>query len=87
MKRIFVYFAILLAAFITASCHHNSDEPDNKKRDTVERTVIVYMAAENTLSKICRYDSLEMVQGIEAETLEALKKQLLFVNRINIRSL
>ena len=29
----------------------------------------------------------EMVQGIEAETLEALKKQLLFVNRINIRSL
>ena len=64
MKRIFVYFAILLAAFITASCHHNSDEPDNKKKDTVERTVIVYMAAENTLSKICRYDSLEMVQGI-----------------------
>ena len=68
MKRLFVYFVILLAAFITVSCHHHSDEPNKKKRETVERTVIVYMAAENSLSRVCRYDSLEMVQGISHVT-------------------
>lgn len=68
MKRKFVYFAILFAALAAVSCHHNSAEPKEEKKKTVERTVIIYMAAENSLSRFTRYDSLEIVQGLSHVT-------------------
>lgn len=64
MKRIIIYSLILAAALTAVSCRHHGDEPTPQPKEKAERTVIVYMAAENTLSKFSRTDSLEMVQGL-----------------------
>lgn len=64
MKKIILYSLMLVAALTAASCRHHGDEPAPQPKEKAERTVIVYMAAENSLSHFTRTDSLEMVQGL-----------------------
>ncbi|MBQ7180709.1 MAG: hypothetical protein IJR87_05385 [Bacteroidaceae bacterium] len=64
MNKIILYSLMLVAALTAASCRHHGEEPSPQPKEKAERTVIVYMAAENSLSKFSRSDSLEMVQGL-----------------------
>lgn len=72
MKRNFLYLIYILWAFLgltaAASCHDKNDDPDPGPRptpvDTMERTVIVYMAAENSLARFTDADSLEIAQAL-----------------------
>lgn len=61
MNRRLLYIIIYIAGFISLSaCHrHDLPEPQEKAR----RTVIVYMMAENTLSRFAYYDSTEMAKA------------------------
>lgn len=72
MKRIFPYIIILYSLFIMAGCcckvvppvvTPDSREGTMTPRDEAERTVIVYMVGDNTLSSQVRQDTVEMVRG------------------------
>lgn len=54
-------YAILLLAFVCTACKHDLPEPSTKKKN---RTVIVYAAAENSLSKFFYSDSIEMAMSV-----------------------
>ena len=57
MKKIFI--AICLLSGLT-SCHHDDDTPED---NTARRTVLVYMAAENNLTRFATEDLEEMKTG------------------------
>jgi len=67
MKRFSLYIIILYSMFLVASCHDEvvtpPVDPAPQPRAEVERTVIVYMAADNTLSDAVRGDTTEMAKG------------------------
>ena len=53
---------------MATSCHHHDDPFPVGEDHIVERTVIVYMAAENSLSSFARSDSSEIARGLSAIT-------------------
>ena len=57
MKKILI--AICLLSGLT-SCHHDDDTPED---NTARRTVLVYMAAENNLTRFATEDLEEMKTG------------------------
>ena len=54
------YWTILLAALLLVSCKKDEPEPDR----TMKRVVVVYMAAENSLSPFANYDLEEIRKGM-----------------------
>ena len=69
MKRFGLYIILLYVAILLAGCHdeiETPDEPTPQPRAEAERTVIVYMAADNTLDdypSAAKADTAEMVKG------------------------
>ena len=65
-----IYIYVLSAVLITTvvGCHDDPVEPTpvapGRPGIKLPRTLIVYMAAENTLSSFARYDSVEIAQGL-----------------------
>ena len=59
MNRIFILFSLLLLLF--SGCH--KEETESQPLTKVRRTVIVYMAAENSLNTYVMGDSIEMVDA------------------------
>lgn len=67
MKRFFLYIIILYSALFVAGCSKSHIEPDTPDVPTplpvAERTVIVYMAGQNTLATALADDLAEMRRG------------------------
>ena len=69
MKRFFLYIIILYGGLLLAGCRNETEPPapsptpTPQPRAEAERTVIVYMAADNTLSIAVREDTTEMAKG------------------------
>ena len=66
MKQWFLYIIILYNVFLLSGCHDNLElpiDPTPQPRAEAERTVILYMAADNTLYSAVRKDTAEMVLG------------------------
>ena len=65
MKRIALYIIILYNVLLLTGCHDTLIPPDEvpQPRAEAERTVIVYMAADNSLASVVKGDTTEMVQG------------------------
>ena len=66
MKRLFLYIIILYNVLLLAGCHDHTSPPSNpvpQPRAEAERTVIIYMAADNSLSGSVTLDTTEMVRG------------------------
>lgn len=58
------FFFILFVAIFTCSCHDsNNDDPVESNNITARRTVLVYMAAHNSLSYFSASDSAEIMRG------------------------
>lgn len=72
MKRVFLYYICLCASLVCAcalaSCDKNNElEPKyGNPGEEMERTMIVYMAGENTLVRYTAADSLEIAQGLSS---------------------
>ncbi len=58
--RSFFACLLILAFGLLAGCRDTLVPPDEQPRTEAERTVIVYMAADNTLSSAVRLDTMEM---------------------------
>ena len=66
MKRLFLYIIILYNVLLLAGCHDHTSPPSDpapQPRAEAERTVIIYMAADNSLSGSVTLDTTEMVRG------------------------
>lgn len=66
MKRFYLYIIILYSTLLLAGCHDSVSppaEPEPQPRAEAERTVIVYIAADNSLSRSVTLDTTEMVRG------------------------
>ncbi|MBQ8453864.1 MAG: hypothetical protein IJ537_00765 [Bacteroidaceae bacterium] len=63
MKRCLPYIIILYNVFLLTGCRDTLEIPEEEPRAEAERTVIVYMAADNSLSSQVREDTAEMVRG------------------------
>ena len=65
MKRFFLYIIILYNVLLLAGCCDDIVPPEEtpQPRAEAERTVILYMAADNTLSSQVRQDTTEMAKG------------------------
>lgn len=65
MKRFALYFYLIYNICVLCSCHDTVVPPDEGPFPKVEaeRTVIVYMAADNSLSSLVRGDTTEMAQA------------------------
>ena len=66
MKRIYSYIIILFCIISVAGCHDDLElpaDPTPQPRAEAERTVIVYMAGDNSLYSAVRKDTAEMIQG------------------------
>lgn len=67
MKRILLHLIYIIAfvsgSFAISSCYHEVDTWDHPKK-TMDRTLIVYMVGENSLSRYVSADSVEMAQGL-----------------------
>lgn len=68
MKKILINAFLLIMTMLTTSCRHHDEPSDIGEDHIVERTVIVYMAAENSLSPYARSDSSEIARGLSAVT-------------------
>lgn len=72
MKRDFLHLLYISASVLLCltgvSCHDTIDEPEPEKPGKpgkkMARTLIVYMAGENSLADMVSYDSLEIAQGL-----------------------
>jgi len=71
----------LLAAFLTlgllSSCHHNDDPVPVPESKTGTHTVLVYMAADNTLGPFDKSDIEEMKKGFANQGIDTSKNNLL----------
>lgn len=65
MKQFALNIIILCSAFLLAGCHDSFElpAPTPQPRAEAERTVIVYMVGDNSLSSAVRADTIEMVKG------------------------
>ena len=70
VKRIGLYIIILLGVLLAAGCHDSFElpvdptpTPTPQPRAEAERTVIVYMAGDNSLSSFAQNDTTEMAKG------------------------
>lgn len=65
MKRFALYIIILGSVLLLAGCRDNFElpEPTPEPRAEAERTVIVYMAGDNSLHLAVRADTIEMARG------------------------
>ena len=66
MKRIYSYIIILFCIISVAGCHDDLELPADstpQPRAEAERTVIVYMAGDNSLYSAVRKDTAEMIRG------------------------
>ena len=61
MRKNIIVFSILSLLFLLSACHPGNDEPLTQ---TKVRTVLVYIAADNSLSSFASEDLSEMVQGM-----------------------
>ena len=62
MKRFDLYIIIYIGLLLTG-CHEYPAPPEEQPRAEAERTVIVYMAADNSLTLQVREDTTEMVRS------------------------
>ena len=63
MKRFFLYIIILCGLLLMAGCHDRiviPEEPEPQPAVEAERTVIVYIAGDNSLSRQIKQDTTEM---------------------------
>ena len=65
MKRFLLYIIILYNVLLLAGCHDTVVPPEDipQPRAEAERTVIVYLVGDNSLSIQVRQDTLEMARG------------------------
>ena len=63
MKRFALYIIILYNVLLLSGCRDTLVLPEEQPRAEAERTVIVYMAADNSLTSNVREDTMEMVRG------------------------
>ena len=64
MKRFGLYIIILLYdVLLLTSCHDSVVPPERQPRAKAERTVIVYMVADNSLASAVKGDTTEMARG------------------------
>ena len=65
MKRFALYIIILYIGALLTGCRDTLVPPEEvpQPRAEAERTVIVYMAADNTLTTAVKLDTMEMVRG------------------------
>ncbi|MBO7119563.1 MAG: hypothetical protein J6W03_04520 [Bacteroidaceae bacterium] len=64
MKRCALYIIILyIGGLLLSGCHDSLVPPEEQPRAEAERTVIVYISGDNTLSSAVRYDTTEMAKG------------------------
>lgn len=65
-NRLLSIIPVLLAIMTLASCKHENDEPEPKPNKTADRTVLVYMVADNNLgsyNQLNKADLNEMIKG------------------------
>ena len=62
MKRFGLYIIILYSMLLLTGCHDSVVPPERQPRAEAERTVIVYMAADNSLATAIKGDTTEMVR-------------------------
>lgn len=63
MKRLGLYLIIIYNVVMLSCCHDSLVPPEGPSRDEAERTVIVYMAGDNSLSPAIRLDTTEMARA------------------------
>jgi len=66
VKRVGLYIIILFGMLLVAGCHDSFElpvDPTPQPRAVAERTVIVYMAGDNSLSHFALNDTIEMRKG------------------------
>ena len=65
MKRFALYIIILYIGVLLTGCRDTLVPPEEvpQPRAEAERTVIIYMAADNTLTTAVKLDTMEMVRG------------------------
>lgn len=62
MKRLALYIIILYNVLLLTACHDTLVPPEEVRAEA-ERTVIIYMAADNSLSNSVKLDTIEMRKG------------------------
>ena len=63
MKRPALYIIILYSMLLLTSCHDTLVPPEEQPRAEAERTVIIYLAGDNSLSVAVRGDTAEMARS------------------------
>ena len=63
MKRFVLYIIILYIGVLLTGCHDSVVPPERQPRAEAERTVIVYIAGDNSLTSAVRLDTAEMAKG------------------------
>ena len=63
MKQSCIYIIILYIGIVLTGCRDSITLPEEGPRTEAERTVIVYMVADNNLSPAVREDTMEMARG------------------------
>lgn len=63
MKRLVLYIIIILNVLLLTGCHDTLVPPEDQPRAEAKRTVIVYMAADNSLAAAVKGDTAEMAKG------------------------
>ncbi len=66
MKKKLRYVLLAVIALAVVACNRHDTPGNSEENKTVERTVIVYMVAENTLSQYARSDSAEIARGLSS---------------------
>ena len=78
MKYLFLMVAAL--PFLCSCRHHKEDEPEKK---VAEQTILVYIAADNNLSKFVSDDIRQMIEA--SKTMKSNENLILFVDQTNTR--
>ncbi|MEZ5006247.1 MAG: peptidase C11, partial [Bacteroides graminisolvens] len=63
-KQILAVLTVIIVTTVLVACNHN-DEPDPVQEEDL-RTVLVYIAADNSLTSFAADDIAEMVSGFAA---------------------
>ena len=63
MKRFGLYIIILYIGLLLTGCRDTLVPPEDEPRAEAERTVIIYMAADNNLTNSIKLDTIEMKRG------------------------